>query len=146
MRGAVFAIFAFAAATQAVAQTSTAPAPITQPGPARQVAPGTPGGTVVVPGGREKSSPGSSAVVGPTGTGSTTIMTDWAAGGNAGQPERAVPPDRSRQRGRRELIDRSRARRLGAAAPFGVGPRVDGGSRRPGSPGSDVARRPGRQR
>jgi hypothetical protein len=90
MRGAVFAMFAFAAA-QAVALTSTAPAPIRRPVPAWQGAPGTPRGTVVVPGGREKSGPASPAVVAPTGTGTTIVMTDSVAGGNAGQPERAVP-------------------------------------------------------
>ncbi|MBN4094758.1 MULTISPECIES: hypothetical protein [Methylobacterium] len=91
MRHALFAIFALVAASPGSAQTSTGPAPIRQPGPAQPVTPGTPAGTVVVPGGSQNSGPGSTAVVAPTGTGATTITTDSAAGGNAGQPERGVP-------------------------------------------------------
>jgi hypothetical protein len=91
MRHAVFAVLALSLATPALAQTNTGPAPIVQPGPPRQVPPGTPEGTVVVPGGRENSGPGSTAVIAPTGTGAATITTDTAAGGNASQPERAVP-------------------------------------------------------
>ncbi|MEE7448480.1 hypothetical protein MRF4_11945 [Methylobacterium radiotolerans] len=91
MRHALFAIFALVAASPSSAQTSTGPAPIRQPGPPQQVTPGTPAGTVVVPGGSRNSGPGSTAVVAPTGTGATTLTTDSAAGGNAGQPERGVP-------------------------------------------------------
>ncbi|MCJ2113057.1 hypothetical protein MKK64_17905 [Methylobacterium sp. E-025] len=82
-----------AAATPAFAQ-SNAPAPIRQPNPPQQVAPGTPGtppGTVAVPGGATNSGSGAGAVVAPTGTGAATVTTDSAAGGNADQPERGVP-------------------------------------------------------
>lgn len=91
MRHAILAVLALTAATPSLAQTKTGPAPITQPGPPRQIAPGTPEATVVIPGGGENSGPGSTAVIAPTGTGAATITTDTAAGGNAGQPERGVP-------------------------------------------------------
>ncbi|MGU3468403.1 hypothetical protein ACLBXO_26485 [Methylobacterium sp. C33D] len=91
MRHALFAIFALVAASPGSAQTGTGPAPIRQPGPPQAVTPGTPPGTVVVPGGSQNSGPGSTAVVAPAGTGAATLTTDSAAGGNAGQPERGVP-------------------------------------------------------
>ncbi|QEE42987.1 MULTISPECIES: hypothetical protein [unclassified Methylobacterium] len=91
MRQAVFTVLALTAAAPALAQTHTGPAPIKQPGPPRQVAPGTPPGTVVVPDGAKNGGPGTTAVIAPTGTGAATITTDTAAGGNASQPERGVP-------------------------------------------------------
>ena len=89
MRSILF-VTVVAAATPAFAQGNV-PAPIRQPNPPQQVAPGTPPGAVVVPGGAANSGPGAGAVIAPTGTGAATVTTDSAAGGNAGQPERGVP-------------------------------------------------------
>ncbi|GJE59068.1 hypothetical protein [Methylobacterium trifolii] len=90
MRSSLLACLILAAATPALAQDNK-PAPIREPGPPQQVAPGTPPSTVVVPGGAANSGPGANTTVAPTGTGAATITTDSAVGGNAEQPSRGVP-------------------------------------------------------
>lgn len=91
MRHALFAALALAVAAPAAAQTGADPAPIPSSGPPRPVEPGTPAGAVVVPGGTANGGPGANATVAPAGTGAATFTTDSAVGGNAGQPERALP-------------------------------------------------------
>lgn len=79
-------VLAFAGA--ATAQTSATPATPVAPGVTGTVAP-SPGNTGSNP----------NVTIAPGGTGASTIQTDSAAGGNAGQPSRAVPQGSSNSGG-----------------------------------------------
>ncbi|MCF4124454.1 hypothetical protein HBB12_003540 [Methylobacterium sp. SyP6R] len=79
-------VLAFAGA--AAAQTPATPAAPIAPGVTGTVAP-SPGNTGSNP----------NITVAPGGTGASTIQTDSAAGGNAGQPSRAVPQGSSNSGG-----------------------------------------------
>lgn len=75
----------------ALAQSTSGPAEIKQPGPARMTAPGTSDVPVVKPGGGDNSGPGSigTEAYGPLGADSRS--NNSGAAGNANKPEVAIP-------------------------------------------------------